>query len=113
MVFHLGTCSAQKPITSVIRRSEGRGGKRYVPRAMYSLRMSFWTVPDSELQATPCLRATARTIASRTEAVALIVIDTETLSRGIPASSVSMSANVSIATPTLPTSPSATGSSES
>ena len=29
----------------------------YVPRAMYSLRMSFWTVPCSALAATPCRRA--------------------------------------------------------
>ena len=32
---------------SVTRRIDGRGGKMYVPRATYSLRMSFWTVPDS------------------------------------------------------------------
>jgi hypothetical protein len=43
----------------------------------------------------------------------LIVIDVETLSSGIPSKSVFMSASESIATPTLPTSPCATGSSES
>ena len=31
----------------------------YVPRATYSFRMSFWTVPDSAAGATPCRRATA------------------------------------------------------
>jgi hypothetical protein len=29
--------------TSVTSRSEGPGGKMYVPRAMNSFRMSFWT----------------------------------------------------------------------
>ena len=41
------------------------------------------------------------------------VIDVETLSRGIPASSTCMSSTLSIATPARPTSPSARGESES
>ena len=40
--------------------------------------MSFWIVPDSCRQATPCRRATATYSASRMIAVALIVIDVET-----------------------------------
>jgi hypothetical protein len=39
----------------------------------------------------------------------LMVIDVETLSRGIPSNSVSMSARLEIATPHLPTSPSDRG----
>ena len=44
---------------------------------------------------------------------ALIVIDTLTSPRSIPANSVSMSSSVSIATPSRPTSPSERGESES
>ena len=46
-------------------------------------------------------------------AVALIVIEVETRSSGIPSKSSSMSSRLSIATPTLPTSPREWGSSES
>ena len=46
-------------------------------------------------------------------AVALMVIEVVTLSSGRPASSRRMSASESMATPTLPTSPSARGWSES
>ena len=45
--------------------------------------------------------------------MALIVIDVETWSSGIPSKSRSMSSIESIATPVLPTSPSARGWSES
>ena len=44
---------------------------------------------------------------------ALIVIETETFPRSMPANSVSMSSTVSIATPSRPTSPSDSGESES
>ncbi len=44
---------------------------------------------------------------------ALIVIDVETVSSGIPSKSSCMSSIESIATPTLPTSPCAISSSES
>ncbi len=57
--------------------------------------------------ATPFFSATAIYIASRIEAGAFIVIEVETLSRGILSNKISISARVSIATPTLPTSPSA------
>ena len=85
----------------------------YVPRAMYSLRMSFWIVPLSCARAIPRSSATTMYIASSVAAVALIVIDVETLSSGMPSSSTCMSSTVSIATPTRPTSPSARGESES
>ena len=42
-----------------------------------------------------------------------MVIEVETVSSGIPCSSVRMSSIESMATPTLPTSPRATGASES
>jgi hypothetical protein len=47
------------------------------------------------------------------DAVALMVIDVDTRSSGMPSSSVSMSSRLSMATPTRPTSPTACGSSES
>ncbi len=77
----------------------------YVPRAMYSFRTSFWIVPVSLSADTPCFCPTATYIARRTEAGALIVIDVETRSSGISWNRASMSASVSIATPTFPTSP--------
>ena len=80
---------------------------------MYSLRMSFWIVPDSFARSIPRSSATTMYIASSVAAVALIVIDVETLSSGSSASSACMSSTVSIATPTLPTSPNARGESES
>jgi hypothetical protein len=46
-------------------------------------------------------------------AVALMVIEVDTLASGIASKSASMSSMESIATPTLPTSPSASGWSES
>ena len=84
-----------------------------VPRATYSFSTSFWAVPETFSRATPCLSATAAYIATRTGAGALIVIDVETRSRGMPSNTVSMSARESIATPTWPTSPAARSSSES
>ncbi len=38
---------------SVTSRIDGRGGKMKVPRAAYSLRMSFWMVPPSFSAAMP------------------------------------------------------------
>ena len=80
---------------------------------MYSLRMSFWVVPETRARATPCFSAAATYSASRIGAVALIVIDVLTSPSGIPANRVSMSASEEIGTPTRPTSPSASGASES
>ena len=54
-----GTSSAQNSIESAIRRIDGVGGQIHVPRATYSLRMSFCTVPRSLDRGTPCLSPTA------------------------------------------------------
>ena len=62
---------------------------------------------------TPCLLATAIYRHSRMEAVALMVMEVLTLSRGIPLNRASMSRRLLTGTPTLPTSPRARGSSES
>ena len=51
----------------------------YVPRAAYSLRMSFWTVPPIRSAATPCSSATSSYSSSRIAAVALIVIEVDDL----------------------------------
>ena len=59
--------------------------------------------------ATPCSSATSSYSSSRMAAVELIVIDVVTLSSGMPAKSSRMSSTESMATPTLPTSPSARG----
>ena len=98
---------------SVVILSDGLGGKMYVPRATYSLSRSFWTVPESALQAIPRSRATDSRSARRIEAVELIVMEIETRSSGRPSVRIRMSSSVAIATPTLPTSPRAAGSSES
>ena len=80
---------------------------------MYSLSTSFWMVPVSCSPETPCSSATSAYISSSTAAGALIVMDVETLSSGIWSNSSRMSSSESMATPTLPTSPEAIGSSES
>ena len=80
---------------------------------MYSFRMSFWMVPLSFLASVPCSSATAWYISSSTAAGALIVIDVDTSPSGIPSNKVRMSCRLSIATPTLPTSPWLTAASES
>ena len=85
----------------------------YVPRAMYSLRMSFWTVPPSRSRGMPRRSATATTMAIRMGAVALMVMEVVTLSSGRSASRTSMSSMELTGTPTRPTSPAAMGASES
>ncbi len=82
--------------------------------AMYSLRMSFCSVPETCCaMSTPCFSATARYIAKRIGAVELMVIEVVTSPSGMPSNSVSMSASESTATPHLPTSPVDIGWSES
>ncbi len=103
----------QYSIRSVVRRSEGPGGKMNVPRAWYSLRMSFWVVPPRLAAGTPRPSATAWYISSRIAAVALMVIEVVTRSSGMPSNRRSMSSSESIATPARPASPSASGSVES
>ncbi len=81
----------------------------YVPRAMYSLSRSFWMVPLIAPAGTPCSSATSSYISSRIAPVELMVMLVLTLSSGRSASSWRMSAMHEMATPTLPTSPSARG----
>ena len=77
---------------------------------MNSLRMSFWIVPVSWSCATPCSSAAATTKPASTGSTApFMVIDTLTLSSGIPAKRIFMSSTESIATPALPTSPTTRG----
>lgn len=113
MVFHFGISALQYLKMSAISRSDGLGGKMYVPRAMYSFRTSFWTVPVSRSAGTPCSSPTSWYMRRSSAAGALIVIEVETLSSGIPPNRTRMSSTESIATPTLPTSPDAIGASES
>src|SRR4029077_2423116 len=110
---HLGSSALQYAKVSVVSRSDGIGGEMYVPRGMYSLSTSFWIVPVNRSPATPCSCATNWYITNSTAAGALIVIDVETTSNGKPCNRILMSSIESIATPTLPTSPAAMGSSES
>src|SRR5205823_13137830 len=60
--------------------------------AMYSLRMSFCSVPEIFLQSAPCFSATARYIAQMTAAGELMVMEVVTLASGILSKSTSMSA---------------------
>ena len=79
--------------------------------AMYSLRMSFWRVPASFARGTPRFSAAAMNSAQTTGAGLLIVIDVVIFSSGRSRRRISMSASESRATPQLPNSPSAHGSS--
>ena len=75
--------------------------------------MSFWIVPVTFSNGTPCFSAAARRKQYSMMAGPLIVMETDTRSSGIPSNRVSMSARLVMATPHLPTSPSERGSSES
>ena len=66
-----------------------------MPRAAYSLRISFCIVPLSLSGETPCFSATAIYMASKTDAGALIVIEVDTLPRSMPSNRISMSASES------------------
>ncbi|EKD41944.1 MAG: hypothetical protein ACD_73C00430G0001 [uncultured bacterium] len=70
-------------------------------------------VPPTLLKGTPCFSAVTRKKASKIEAGPLIVMETVTLSRGMPPKSTSISRKESIATPHTPTSPRDLGESES
>ncbi len=63
-------------------------------------------VPEILEISAPCFFAKAMYIANNVEAVALIVMEVVIFSRLIPSNKISMSFRESIATPTLPTSPS-------
>ncbi len=105
MVFHLGTCWVQKAIRSVISRMWGSGGNIHSFWAMYSLRMSFCSVPVSLCDGTPCFSPTMMYMAKRMEAGAFMVMEVDILSRLIPSKITSMSCSESTATPQMPTSP--------
>ena len=49
-----GSSRVQNSIMSTTSRIDGSGGKMYSFCAMYSLRMSVWTVPLSSVRGTPC-----------------------------------------------------------
>src|SRR5260370_505783 len=63
--------------------------------AIYSFKMSFWSVPEIFFQSAPCFSATARYIAQMTAAGELMVIEVVTFARGILSNSTSMSASLS------------------
>ena len=111
--FHAGACSAHQATMSTISRRDGSGGKMYVPRDRYSLTMSFCVVPRSSVDGVPCSSALATYSASSHAAVALIVIDVFICPGGMPSSSVRMWPRWTTGTPTLPTSPRASGESGS
>ena len=85
----------------------------YVPRAMYSLRISFCVVPEIFARGMPFSSATTMYIASNVLAVELMVMLVDTVSNGIPSNRMCRSSTVSMATPTRPTSPRERGESES
>ena len=76
---------------------------------MYSFNRSFWMVPLMALAGTPRSSATNSYMSSKMAAVELMVMLVVTWSSGRSANRVRMSSRVSMATPTLPTSPSERG----
>ena len=84
-----------------------------MPRLTYSFSTSFWAVPRICDGSRPWRPQATWYIATSTAAGALIVIDVDTSSSGIPSNIASTSDAESTATPTRPTSPAARGSSES
>jgi len=75
--------------------------------------MSFWVVPRSWRDSTPWFSALATYSASSQAAGALMVIDVFISPCGMPSSSSRMWPRCATGTPTLPTSPWASGSSGS
>ena len=112
-MFQRGSSRVPNSIVSTTSRIDGSGGNRNSFWAMYSLRMSFWVVPSSRARGTPAFSAAAMYIAQIGAAGELIVIEVLTRSSGSPDSSSSMSASDDTATPHVPNSPSASGSSVS
>ncbi len=112
-MFQRGISRVPNSIVSVTRRIDGSGGKRNSFWATNSLRMSFWVVPSRRSRGTPAFSAATMYIAQIGAAGELIVIEVDTRSSGRPSSSTSMSARELTATPHVPNSPSASGSSVS
>ncbi len=111
--WNFGTSLAQNSMRSPISRRCGRGGKIHSFCAMYSFRMSVWSVPSRVFHGTPCFSAAARKNANSMVAGPEMVIDVVMSPSGMPSKSASKSASESVATPHRPTSPSLRGSSES
>jgi len=108
-----GVSSTANSTVSVTRSREGSGGITHSFWAMNSLSMSFWKVPRSSSRGIPFRSASATYIAKITGALGLIVKLVDTSPMSMPSKRISMSRKVSTATPSLPTSPSDSGSSES
>ena len=113
MGWNFGTSVAQNSMRSPINRRWGRGGNSHSFWAMYSFRMSVWSVPSRAAQGTPWRSAAARKKANTIVAGPLMVIEVVMSDSGMPSNSVSKSSSESVATPHRPTSPSLRGSSES
>lgn len=56
--FQLGSVVTAQATVSVVSRSDGPGGKTYVPLDRYSLTMSFCVVPARRVRSAPCSSAT-------------------------------------------------------
>ena len=94
-------------------RIEGCGGKMYVPRAMYSLRMSFCTVPESLRISAPCSLRDGDIQRQQDRGGRVDRHRGGDLFERDAVEERAMSSRLPIETPTLPTSPSASGSSAS
>ncbi len=96
-----------------MRRRCGSGSKSHSFWAMYSLKMSVWSVPLRTAGSTPCRSAATRYMQKAGTAGPEIVIEVVTSPSGMSLNRTSMSAAESMATPQCPTSPRERGSSES
>lgn len=96
-----------------MRRRCGSGWKSHSFWAMYSLKMSVWSVPLRTPGSTPWRSAATRYMQKTGTAGPLMVMDVVTSPSGMSLNRTSMSAAESMATPQCPTSPSERGSSES
>ena len=111
IVFQRGISRVPNSTVSVTRLSEGPGGKMYSFWAMNSLRMSFCSVPLSSARGTPIFSAATMYIAQIMAAGELMVMLVLISPTGRPASRICMSARLLTATPQVPNSPAASGSS--
>ncbi len=91
---------AGEPREDVAHDAHARSGQVF--RTMNSSRMSFWLVPDSLCAGTPCSAAAATQRARIDSTAPFMVIDTDTLSSGMPSNRMRMSTIESTATPAMP-----------
>src|SRR5438552_18087157 len=96
IVFHLGMKRVPYSMVSVTKRIEGSGGNRNSFCALYSLRISFWSVPPSFALGKPRFSALTIYIAQITEAGLLMGMDVVILSSGRSAMTRSMSVSEEI-----------------